>query len=280
MTRLVAKGFIQEYGIHNEETFAPVACLSTVRTFIALFAIRKWQLFQMNVKNAFLNVDLGEELYKQPPFGYDHPPGKVCKLCKALYGLKQAPRAWFSKFITPMTTVGFQSSSYNYALFLHKPDSGTTVLLLYVDDMIITGDDLVSIRELKIFLKPFEMKDLGTLSYLLGLEVFSSSSGGYYLSQAKYAFELLIQAGLTDNKTTYTPGLRDNKTANIAIEPNANNRATDRELLKDATLYWQLIGCLVYLTVTCLDISYAVHVVSQFMASPRSTHYAVVLHIL
>lgn len=131
-------------------------------------------------EKCILNVDLGEEMYKQPLPGYDHTPGKVCKLCKALYGLKQAPRAWFSKFITPMTIVGFQSSSYDYALFLHKPDGGTTVLLLYVDDMIITGDDLVSIRELKIFLtKQFEMKDLSTLSYFFGLEVFSSSSGDY-----------------------------------------------------------------------------------------------------
>ena len=89
--RLVAKGFTQEYGIDYEETFAPVSCLSSVRTLLAVAASRQWKLFQMNVKNAFLNGDLSEEVYMQPPPGLSHPPDKVCRLRHALYGLKQAP---------------------------------------------------------------------------------------------------------------------------------------------------------------------------------------------
>jgi hypothetical protein len=96
--RLVAKGFTQEYGIDYEETFAPVARLSSVRTLLAVAASRQWKLFQMDVKNAFLNGDLSEEVYMQPPPGLSHPPDKVCRLRRALYGLKQAPRAWFAKF--------------------------------------------------------------------------------------------------------------------------------------------------------------------------------------
>uniref|UniRef100_A0A2N9GFN4 Integrase catalytic domain-containing protein n=1 Tax=Fagus sylvatica TaxID=28930 RepID=A0A2N9GFN4_FAGSY len=186
--RLVAKGFTQEYGIDYEETFAPVARLSSL-----------------------------------PP-GFSQPPGfshKVCRLRRALYGLKQAPRAWFAKFSSTISQHGFSASSYDSALFFRRSDHGITLLLLYVDDMIITGDDVQGIQDLKRFLgQYFEMKDLGPLSYFLGLEV-SSSSDGYYLTQAK-----------------------------------------------------QLVGSLVYLTVTRPNISYAVHIVSQFMAAPRSLHYA------
>ena len=91
--RLVAKGFAQEYGIDYEETFAPVARLTSVRSVLAVSATRQWPLYQMDVKNAFLNGDLTEEVYMHPPPGYSHPPNQVCKLNRALYGLKQAPCA-------------------------------------------------------------------------------------------------------------------------------------------------------------------------------------------
>uniref|UniRef100_A0A2N9EL95 Reverse transcriptase Ty1/copia-type domain-containing protein n=1 Tax=Fagus sylvatica TaxID=28930 RepID=A0A2N9EL95_FAGSY len=243
--RLVAKGFTQEYGIDYEETFAPVARLSSVRTLIAVSASRHWPLFQMDVKNAFLNGELTEEVYMQLPPGFSQPPGfspKVCRLRRALYGLKQAPRAWFAKFSSTISQ--------------H-------------DDMIITGDDVQGIQDLKRFLgQHFEMKDLGPLSYFLGLEV-SSSSDGYYLTQAKYTSDLISRAGITDSKIVDTP-----------IEYNNRLNIHDGEPLPDATLYRQLVGSLVYLTVTRPDISYAVHIVSQFMAAPRSLHYAAVLRIL
>uniref|UniRef100_A0A2N9G1T1 Integrase catalytic domain-containing protein n=1 Tax=Fagus sylvatica TaxID=28930 RepID=A0A2N9G1T1_FAGSY len=267
--RLVAKGFTQEYGIDYEETFAPVARLSSVRTLLAVAASRQWKLFQMDVKNAFLNGDLSEEVYMQPPPGLSHPPDKVCRLRRALYGLKQAPRAWFAKFSSTVSRLGFSISSYDSALFLRRTGKGTILLLLYVDDMIITGDDLSGIQELKAFLSQnFEMKDLGHLSYFLGLEI-TSSDDGFYLTQAKYTSDLLSRAGLTDHKILDTP-----------IEFNARLTPSSGELLPDPTLYRQLVGSLVYLTVTRPDISYAVHQVSQFMSAPRSTHYAAVLRIL
>uniref|UniRef100_A0A2N9HBC0 Integrase catalytic domain-containing protein n=1 Tax=Fagus sylvatica TaxID=28930 RepID=A0A2N9HBC0_FAGSY len=270
--RLVAKGFTQEYGIDYEETFAPVARLSSVRTLIAVSASRHWPLFQMDVKNAFLNGELTEEVYMQLPPGFSQPPGfspKVCRLRRALYGLKQAPRAWFAKFSSTISQHGFSASSYDSALFFRRSDHGITLLLLYVDDMIITGDDVQGIQDLKRFLgQHFEMKDLGPLSYFLGLEV-SSSSDGYYLTQAKYTSDLISRAGITDSKIVDTP-----------IEYNNRLNTHDGEPLPDATLYRQLVGSLVYLTVTRPDISYAVHIVSQFMAAPRSLHYAAVLRIL
>uniref|UniRef100_A0A2N9GNA3 Integrase catalytic domain-containing protein n=1 Tax=Fagus sylvatica TaxID=28930 RepID=A0A2N9GNA3_FAGSY len=241
--RLVAKGFTQEYGIDYEETFAPVARLSSVRTLIAVSASRHWPLFQMDVKNAFLNGELTEEVYMQLPPGFSQPPGfshKVCRLRRALYGLKQAPRAWFAKFSSTISQ--------------H-------------DDMIITGDDVQGIQDLKRFLgQHFEMKDLGPLSYFLGLEV-SSSSDGYYLTQAKYTSDLISRAGITDSKIVDTP-----------IEYNNRLNTHDGEPLPDATLYRQLVGSLVYLTVTRPDISYAVHIVSQHLVSWTSLLISVVAH--
>jgi hypothetical protein len=143
------------------------------------------------------------------------------------------------------------------------------LLLLYVDDMIITRDDHPSISDFKQFLhQQFEMKDLGHLSYFLGLEV-SSDSTGYYLSYGKYVSDLLSCVGLTDTKVVSRP-----------LEMNACLTSLDDTSLSDTTLYRQLIGSLVYLTVTYLDIAHAVHLMSQFLDAPHSTHYAAVLHIL
>ncbi|WJZ95359.1 hypothetical protein VitviT2T_014135 [Vitis vinifera] len=246
--RLVAKGFTQEYGIDYEETFAPIARISSVRALLAVAAARKWDLFQMDVKYAFFNGDLSEEVYMQPPPGLSIESNKVCHLRRALYGLKQAPRAWFAKFSSTIFRLGYTASPYDSALFLRRTDKGTILLLLYVDDMIITGDDLSGIQELKDFLsQQFEMKDLGHLSYFLGLEI-THSTDGLYITQAKYASDLLSQAGLTDSKTVDTP-----------VELNAHLTP-----LGGGNHY----------------ISYVVHQVSQYLSAPRSTHYAAVLRIL
>uniref|UniRef100_A0A2N9FPW0 Reverse transcriptase Ty1/copia-type domain-containing protein n=1 Tax=Fagus sylvatica TaxID=28930 RepID=A0A2N9FPW0_FAGSY len=240
--RLVARGFTQEYSIDYEETFAPVARLTFVQSLLAVAA---------------------------PPLGYPDSQNQVCHLHRALYGLNQAPRAWFAKFSSVVAQQGFTPSFYDSALFICHTSTGITFILLYVDDMIITSDDIAGIRDLQKFLSQhFKMKDLGTLSYFLGLEV-TSSSDGYYLSQAKYASDLLSKAGLTDSKTVPTP-----------LELNVKLNTTDSEPLSDATLYRQLVGSLIYLTITCPNLAYAVHLVSQFMSAPRCTHYAAVLRIL
>jgi len=230
--RLVAKGFTQEYGIDYEETFAPVARISSVRALLAVAAARKWGLFQMDVKNAFLNGNLSEEVYMQPPPGLSVESNKVCHLRRALYGLKQAPRAWFAKFSSTISRLGYMASHYDSALFLRRTDKGTILLLLYVDDMIITGDDLNGIQELKVFLnQQFEMKDLGHLSYFLGLEI-THSTDGLYITQAKYASELLSRAGLTDSKTVDTP-----------VELNAHLTPTGGKPLSNPSLYRHLLCC-------------------------------------
>ena len=144
-TRLVVKGFTQKYGIDYEETFTPVARISSVCALLAVAAASKWDLFQMDVKNAFLNGELSEEVYMQPPPGLFVDSNKVCRLCRVLYGLKQAPRAWFAKFSSTIFRLGYTASPYDSALFLRRTDKGTILLILYVDDMIITGDDFSGI---------------------------------------------------------------------------------------------------------------------------------------
>ena len=135
--------------------------------------------------------------------------------------------------------------------------------------MIITRDNSTGIRFLQHFLRQhFEMKNLGTFSYFLRLEV-TSSSDGHYLSQAKYAYDLLSKAGITDNKTVST-----------LLEYNAEPTPLDGEPISDAARYHQLVGSLIYLTVTRLDISHTVSMVSKFMDALHSMHYAVVLWIL
>ena len=122
-----------------------MARLSSVRTLIAVSASRYWPLFQMDVKNAFLNGELTEEVYMQLPPGFSHPPSfshKVCRLRRTLYGLKQAPRAWFANFSSTISQHGFSVSSYDSALFFRCSDHGITLLLLYVNGMIITSDDM------------------------------------------------------------------------------------------------------------------------------------------
>ena len=130
----------------------------------------------MDVKNAFLNGDLSEEVYRQSPPGLFVESNKVCRIRRALYGLKQAPKAWFAKFSSTIFRLGYTASLCDSASFLLHTDKGTTLLLLYVDDMIITGDDLTGIQDLKNFLsQQFEMKDLGYFSYFLGLEITHST---------------------------------------------------------------------------------------------------------
>ena len=161
------------------------------------------------------------------------------------------------------------TSHYDSALFLHRTNKCFILLLLYVDDMIITGNDLSGIQELKNFLsQQFEMKDLGHLSYFLGLEI-THSTDELYITQAKYASELLSRAGLTDSKTVDT-----------LVELNAHLTPSGGKSLSNPSIYRRLVSSLVYLTVTRLDISYSVHQVSHNLSAPRSTYYVVVLHIL
>jgi len=265
---LVARGFQQEHGRDYDETFALVAHMTTVRTLLAVASVREWSISQLDVKNAFLNGELREEVYMQPPPGYSVPEGMVCRLRRSLYGIKQAPRAWFQNFASVVSAVGFSACTHDPTLFVHTSSRGRT-LILYVDDMIITGDDPQFIVFVKARLsEQFLMSDLGPLRYFLGIEV-SSTPQGFYLFQEKYIQDLLDRASLTDHRTVETP-----------MELNVHLRTTDGEFLADPTRYRHIVGSLVYLGVIRPDISYAVHILSQFVSALTKLHYSHLLRVL
>ena len=267
--RLVAKGYSQEYGIDYEETFAPVARMTTVRILIALASIKGWHIFQMDVKNVFLNGTLAEEVYMDPPPGMNIPKGKTFRLNKALYGLKQAPKAWYDKFSKVMLDFGFRFCLTDTALFVKNSDAGIIILLLYVDDMIITGSDKQGVYDIKKFLKThFEMSDLGFLKYFLGIEV-AYSPRGYLLTQSKFALDIVARSGISDERYVDTPEI-----------VNVKMKIDDGEPLENSTPYRQLVGALSYLSITRPDITHAVHTASQFQHAPTSVHMGAVLRII
>ncbi|XP_047260624.1 uncharacterized mitochondrial protein AtMg00810-like [Capsicum annuum] len=207
----------------------------------------------MNVKNAFLHGDLKEDIYMKPPPGlFSLPTSDVCKLKRSLYGLKQAPRAWFDKFWSTLLQFSFEQSNYDSFLFLRKTSTGCVLLLVYVDDIIITGTDSSLITSLQQQLKDsFHIKGLGTLTYFLGLEVHCDSFG-VFLNQHKYTQDLISLAGLEDSSSVDTP-----------LELNVKYHREEGDLLPDPTIFRQLVGSLNYLTITRPDISFAVQQVSS-----------------
>lgn len=270
--RLVAKGFTQVPGRDFGATFAPVAKLTTVRLIISLAAEYSWPLHQLDVKNAFLHGDLDEIIYMDTPPGFrgeGEYAGKVCRLRKSLYGLKQSPRAWFSRFSDVVVHLGFTRCHSDHTCFIRRNTSGQCVILLvYVDDIIITGDDISGTAQVKVDLgKVFDVKDLGFLRYFLGIEV-ARSSRGVVLSQRKYVLDLLSDTGMLGCKPASSPMI-----------PNLKLTAEGKEL-RDPTVYQRLVGRLIYLANTRPDISFAVSRVSQFMHRPCQPHLDAVYHIL
>lgn len=153
----------------------------------------------MDVHNAFLHGDLDDEVYMKLPPGFSaSSPNKVCKLRKSLYGLRQAPRCWFAKLSASLKDFGFKQNYSDYSLFTLKKGSSIIYVLVYVDDLIIGGNDPTLISKFKAYLnRKFHMKDLGVLKYFLGIEV-SRNKDGIYLSQQKYALDIITECGLLE----------------------------------------------------------------------------------
>lgn len=167
-----------------------------------------WPLHQFDVKNAFLHGDLKEEVYMEIPPGLkdSSSTGKVCKLKKALYSLKQSPRAWFERFSRAMQRFGYKQSQADHTLFIkHHSQGKVTALIVYVDDIVLTSNDDGEIQNLKHRLaNEFEIKDLGTLKYFLGIAV-ARSKHGIFISQRKYILDLLKETGMLGCKATDNP---------------------------------------------------------------------------
>ncbi|GAA0149543.1 transmembrane signal receptor [Lithospermum erythrorhizon] len=199
--RLVAKGFTQTYGIDFSETFAPVAKLNTIRVLLSFAANLDWELHQLDVKNAFLNGELEEEVYMKQPPGFEDASKYVCKLKKSLYRLKQSPRAWFNRFSKSVKDLGYMQCQADHILSIHHNAKGKiTILIIYVDDIIITYENIEEIHRIEELLaREYEIKDLGKLKYFLGMEI-ARSQKGISVSQRKYRLDLLEETGAFDDR--------------------------------------------------------------------------------
>ncbi|KAG8475459.1 hypothetical protein CXB51_032225 [Gossypium anomalum] len=192
--RLIVKGFSQKYGLDYMETFAPVARLDTIRLLIALAAQKQWKIHQLDVKSAFLNGFLEEEIYIDQPQGFvvSGKEQMVYKLKKALYGLKQAPRAWYTRIDSYLLSLGFERSISEPNLYVKEKQAETQLIVsLYVDDLLVTGGDRNMLADFKAKMKDtFEMSDLGQMIYFLGMEVQQTHSG-IFLGQKTFAAKIL-----------------------------------------------------------------------------------------
>ena len=206
-----------------------------------------------------------------PPPGFDeHFGSKVCKLKKSLYGLKQSPRAWFERFTQFVKNQGYVQAQSDHTMFIkHSNDGKIAILIVYVDDIILTGDHVTEMDRLKKSLAlEFEIKDLGSLRYFLGMEV-ARSKRGIVVSQRKYILDLLKETGMSGCRPADTP-----------IDPNQKLGDTNDGNLVNTTRYQKLVEKLIYLSHTRPDIAFAVSIVSQFMHSPYEVHLEAVYRIL
>ncbi|GJT06654.1 putative RNA-directed DNA polymerase [Tanacetum coccineum] len=271
--RLVAKGFSQKEGFDYDETFSPVMKMVTLRCLISIAFVNKWLLYQLDVNNAFLYGDLVEDVYMTLPDGYNSvDKSKVCKLNKSLYGLKQAPRQWNAKLTTALAEHGFEQSKFDYSLYTKHRSGMFIALLVYVDDIVITGSDIDGINEFKLFLSTkFLIKDLGSLKYFLGIEVIENDLG-LCMTQRKYCMELLHEYGLLAARPVDIP-LPENTI--LSCDETKNDK-----YLSDFITYQKLVRKLIYLTNIRPDISYAIHCLSQHMHSLLQSHFKAALRVL
>eukprot|EP00253_Pinus_taeda_P017072 PITA_17072 len=244
--------------------------MNCIRLVLSLAASFQWEVHQMDVKSTFLHGDLHEEIYMEQSTGSIQTNCiLVCQLKKSLYGLKQAPQAWYAKMDSFLLETGFSRCHSNNTVYTKKVGKSLIILVLYVDDLILTGSDPNLINHVKSILKnKFEMIDLGHLHYFLGLQVMQSKEG-ISLSQSKYSCDLLCHFHMEDCKLAPSPFQSGAKLSVTCTSPEV-----------DATLYRQLVGKLLYLTHTRPNLSFVVGLIAQFMQNTHESRWKAVKRIL
>ncbi|GJU01735.1 retrovirus-related pol polyprotein from transposon TNT 1-94 [Tanacetum coccineum] len=268
--RLVAQGYNQQEGIDYDETYAPVAILESIRILLAYACALDFKLFQMDVKSAFLNGFINEEVYMaQPPGFIDfEKPDHVYKLKKALYGLKQAPKAWYDRLKAFLIKHEYKMGMVDNTLFTKKKSSNLIIVQIYVDDIIfgLTCQDMCD-EFAKIMHDEFKMSMMGELNFFLGLQI-KQMEDGIFFNQSKYIKEMLKKFGLEESKPMKTPMSSDTKLTK------------DKECESvDSTKYQGMIGSLLYLTASRPDIMFSVCLCARFQEAPKTSHLEAVKRI-
>ncbi|KAL8104523.1 hypothetical protein AgCh_028663 [Apium graveolens] len=202
--RLVAKGFKQRQGIDFDETFSPVALLKSIQILLAIAAYYGYEIWQMDVKTAFLNGELEEEVYMSQPEGFLSKGNEhlVCKLLRTIYGLRQASRRWNIRFDETIKEFGFIKNIDEPCVYKKVSGSVVTFLVLYVDDILLIGNDIPMLQSVKVWLsKNFTMKDLGEASYILGMKIYRDRSRRMIgLTQGTYIQKVLKRFSMKNSK--------------------------------------------------------------------------------
>ena len=268
--RLVAKGYSQEEGIDYDETYAPVARLEAIRMFLAFAAHSNFKVYQMDVKSAFLNGDLEEEVYVEQPPGFEDKEFEdfVYFLFKALYGLKQAPRTWYDTLSKFLLENGFTRGIIDKTLFHKKHKDDIILVQVYVDDIIFgSTNDLLCERFAKLMQSKYEMSMMGELSFFLGLQVIQKPDG-IFICQSKYIKDLLKKYGMEEASTAKTP-----MPTAVKLDQDKSGKSVD------ITKYRGMIGSLLYLTASRPDIMFATCLCARFQADPKESHLIAVKRI-
>ncbi|GJW23634.1 retrovirus-related pol polyprotein from transposon TNT 1-94 [Tanacetum coccineum] len=261
-SRLVAKGYKQEEGIDFEESFALAARLEAVRMFIAYDAHKNITIFQMDVKTAFLNGPLKEEVYVSQPDGFADPdfPNHVYRLKKALYGLKQALRAWYDKLSSFLIEHHFTKGIVDMTLFTRRHGGDILLVQVYVDDIIFGSKNLdFSKRFANLMKNNFKMSMMGELKFFLGLQVHQLPRG-IFISQSQYTIELLKKHCIDECVYMSTPMTTKRLDADLQGTPT------------DQMTYRRMIGGFMYLTASQPDIAFATFVCARYQARPTVMH--------
>lgn len=244
--------------------------MTIIRCILSIAVKKGWLLYQMDVNNAFLYGGLDEEVYMKFHPGVDPPSSShVCRLRKSLYGLKQASRQWHSRLSAALGTRGYVHSMNDYSLFTKSSGTLITIIVVYVNDILLTGNNTEEIRDLKIFLdKEFKIEDLGLASYFLGMEILPESDG-LIITQRKFTLDLLLEYPDIGSRPASTP-----------LDPTIKLSSNSGTILQDTTFCRRLLGQLNFVTHTRPNLSYTVQKLSQFMQTPCTGHLQATYHTL
>ena len=256
--RLVAQGYTQVEGLDFDKTFAPVARLESIRLLLGVSCILKFKLFQMDVKSAFLNAYLNEEVYVEQPKGFVDPSfsNHVYRLKKALYGLKQAHRSWYERLTQFLVNQGYMKGGTDETLFVKDDNGRLMIAQIYVDDIVFSGMPNKMVQHfIQQMQSEFEMSLVGKLTYFLGLQV-KQMEDTIFISQSKYAKNIVKKFGMDNGGHKRTPAA-----THLKLTKDENG------VVVDQSMYKRMIGSLLYLSAIRPDITFAVGVCVFYVSS-------------